>query len=172
MTQAKLMSQAELAGLFEVRRETVRDWERAGCPVERKSTKAGEPSLYRPAHVIAWDRERAVRAATGDLAAADMDALRQRKLAAETMLAELTLAQRQGDLVEVDAVVRETETMLSLLRARLVSLGAIAAPQLELARTAAERQSVIDAAVYQALTEISGSPWSFLGPADDGDDSD
>ena len=163
------MSQAELAGLFEVRRATIRGWERAGCPVERKSAKIGEPSLYKPVDVIKWRQEQAVRAATGELAAADMNELRRRKLAAEVVLVELTLAEKDGRLIDLGIVEEQFTDVCMSLKGRFLALPATLVPRLVLASTQQEFYEIVQNAVYEALTEIS-SP-DFLPLKDKGDDT-
>ncbi|EYD77109.1 hypothetical protein Rumeso_01368 [Rubellimicrobium mesophilum DSM 19309] len=146
-----------------VRTSTIREWEAAGCPVERKAEKAGQASLYRAADVIAWDRERAVRAATGDMAASDLNDLRKRKLAAEVILAELILAEKQGQLVRLDIFVEQVAHACSALKSRLLVLPAVVAPSLTLATTTQEFFDIVYQAVIEALEDISSGSFNFFG---------
>lgn len=166
------VNQLELGKWLDVDPKTIRTWERQGCPVERKSQKRGEPTLYSVAAVSRWREARAALAASGDLAAMDMEEARRRKLAAEAALAELVLDQKRGEVAEVALMDRSVRKMLAVLRTRLMSIGSSVAPDLELAETGVERQSIVDAAVAEALDEISRSPRDFLGSAGSDDEPD
>lgn len=81
-----------------------------------------------------------------------------------TELAAMELAEKRGEIGNLAVMATEVGHMLTGLKGRLSSIGAIVAPTLALATTPAERQRIVEAAIFEALDEISGSPFSFLGP--------
>lgn len=159
------MSQIELARLFDVRPATVRAWTRQGCPVEKKSEKAGQATLYRPAEVIRWREEQARMAASGDLDAMNMEEAKRRKLAAEAASAELALARDKAEVVAVSLVAKEVGSALAACRSRLLQVGSKVAPHWELVEDAAAAKELIDDAIYEALDAISDDAFAFGGEA-------
>lgn len=176
-TDASTVSQAELSSIFGVTPQTIRAWERKGCPVESKG-KRGVASRYVPADVIRWREEQAKLAASGDLDAMDFEEARRRKLAAEAATAELALAKAKGEVVALDLVGREVGAALAACRARLMSIGASVAPKVGLAPDTAAIKEMVDDAIYEALDEISGVAFEFdsdpeeVDPQDDAGSSD
>lgn len=154
--QSAVVNQTEIARLLDVTPKTIRAWEVQGCPVEAPSTRRGAPALYSVAAVVQWREEVAARAASGALAAMDMEEARRRKLAAEAALVELDLAKRRDEVVEMPITAEEVGAGLSAVRARLMAIGATVAPKLILAADTASRKEIIDDEVNQALAEISG----------------
>lgn len=160
--ESPLVSQIQLAGIFGVKTDTIRAWERAGCPVERQGGK-GLPSQYKPADVIRWREEQAALAASGDLSKLDMNEARRRKIAADAASAEIDLARKRGDLVEVAIIARSVGDALTAVVARLQAIGARLAPMLELATDAATRKEMIDSAINEALHDISRPDFGLFG---------
>ncbi len=158
------VTQTQLAAIIGVTTDTVRSWERAGCPVERPGRK-GLASQYIPADVIRWKEERAVQAATGDLAATDMSELRRRKLATEVAMAETTLMEKQKQLVPAALAIEKVTDMLAGLRSRLLVIPSIVAPRLTLARNQAEMFQIVQDALYEAMRAISSNPAAFMAEA-------
>ncbi|EYD71798.1 MerR family transcriptional regulator [Limimaricola hongkongensis] len=166
-----LVSQTLIAGICGVTTDTIRAWERKGCPVERKGRK-GVAAKYRPADVIRWREEQAALAASGNLAAMDMKEAQRRKVAAEAATAELNLAKAKGEVVAIDLVGREVGAALAACRARLMSIGASVAPKVDLAPDTAAVKEMIDDAIYEALDEISGVTFEFGADPEEGDPQD
>lgn len=171
MAEAPPVSQVELASLLGLSTAAIRAWERQGCPVESKAKRKGDPTLYSVAAVVRWREQQAALAASGDLAAMDMEEARRRKLAAEAALVEIDLARRRGEVVEVAVIAAEVGSALSACRARLLGVGASVAPRLELAPDTASRKEMIDDAINEALDEISGPAFEFASGAE-GDDQE
>lgn len=170
--ESPLVSQVQLAGIFGVKTDTIRAWERAGCPVESKGTK-GIASQYKPADVIRWREEQAALAASGDLSKLDMNEARRRKIAAEAANSEIDLARKRGDLVEVSIIAVDVGDALAAVVARLQAIGARLAPMLELATDMASRKEMIDSAINEALHDISRPDFGLFGePAGDVSESD
>ena len=97
-------------------------------------------------------REQAAgRGTTGDLVLADERA----RLAKEQADAkEMENAVLRGDLVYIADVAKEVEGALTKVRAKLLAVPNRVAPECHASATVAEVQSVIDAAVREALLEL------------------
>lgn len=147
------LNQTETAMLFGVTPATIRTWERRGCPVVKQGRK-GVEAVYNTAAVIRWREEQAALAASGDLSSMDVEEARRRKLAAEAALAELDLAVRRGDFVEIEQVGKAVEEEYATIRANLTSLPGEVAADLE-GLTTAERQELIAAKVSEILTALA-----------------
>jgi len=98
------VNRAELAEVFGVSLPTVDAWVRAGCPFDHRGT-SGKKWVFDTADVFRWREERAVQEANG-AEVQDEEALRLRKLKAETMAVELELAQKQGLVAPLDQMER------------------------------------------------------------------
>lgn len=152
-TLGRILSQAELAALLGIQPRTVRTWERRGCPVVERG-KRGRPSKYNSADVIRWREEQAVLAVTGDVSGIDIDEARRRKTVAEAALAEMELATRRSDLVEIEQVGAAVEAEYAIVRANFTSLPGEIALDLE-NLPAVEIQERLSAKVSEILTELT-----------------
>jgi phage terminase Nu1 subunit (DNA packaging protein) len=98
------VNRAELAEVFGVSLPTVDAWIRAGCPFDQRGT-SGKPWIFDTADVLRWREERAAQEASGG-DVQDEEALRLRKLKAETLVAELELAQKKALVAPLDQMER------------------------------------------------------------------
>lgn len=163
-----LVNQLELARLLGVDPGTIRTWQRQGMPIEKASTRRGDPNQYSVPAVVRWREEQARLAASGDLNAMDMEEARRRKLAAEAATAELALDERRGVVVEVGVVMEEVGRGLDSCRARLLGIGSKLAPMIAIETDAAVCKRMVDDAVNEALHELSGPAFELpSGPAGD-----
>lgn len=126
----RIVNQAELSAIWGKTPQTIRTWERRGCPVEKKGG-SGSPSLYNTADVAAWREDQAALAASGDVSKVDMEEARRRKVAAEAALAELDLSIRQGEVVYVADVATAVGGEYAEVRAKLLTLPSDMADTLE-----------------------------------------
>ena len=161
MIERVALPQVEIARMFDVSENTLRAWRRAGCPV---ASEKGRSVLMDPAAVLRWREIEIAAAAKGDIGRMDMDEARRRKLAAEAALAEIELARAKGEVVSVDLVAEEVGAALSALRSRLLAIPPAVSPSIELVEGTAAVREVLDAAIHEALDEISGG--GFLGGAE------
>ena len=151
--ESPIVSQAELCRLFNTTPQTVLAWEGRGCPIVQKGGR-GKPSRYRVSEVIRWREEQAALAATGDLAAMDMEEAKRRKLAAEAALAELDLAVRRNEYVLIEEVAETVAAEYSDVRANFTSMPGDIAADLEGLATI-EIQELLAAKVSEILTALS-----------------
>lgn len=141
-----IASAAELADFYGVDRRTVTNWinEDPPCPSRKRK---GE-RVFDTAQVAKWHSDRAARQAIAQHEKAkppDVDDAKARKLEAEAQLAEITVAEKRGELVPLDVVEQLVGEVCDRMRAVLVN-----APSNQL--LALERAGV-PAAVGQAVLE-------------------
>lgn len=156
----RLLNQRQMAEIMGVSTEAVRNWVSQGCPTHRGDKGA---RLYLPSEVINWRQERAMARAMAEQDVSDLDESKRRKLAAEAAIAEIDLAERRGRLAEVRLIEDRLVRALGACRARLLGVGAKAAPLLVLASGAAAMKQVVDEAVAEALEEIADGALDLEG---------
>lgn len=149
-----LVSKADLARLAGVSLPTISQWVAKGCPYVKKGAK-GQPWQFDASHVWAWREEQVALQTVGDTSQLDIEEARRRKLAAEAALAELDVAKKKGELVEVEVVAETVGDDYANVRAKLLSLPTKAAPQLCAIDDAAEVQSFLEKLVFEALEELT-----------------
>ncbi|WP_162409339.1 terminase small subunit [Acuticoccus sediminis] len=163
----RTVSQIELAALFGVAANTVRVWERKGCPAERSGVR-GQASKYNTAAVIRWREEQAALAASGDLAAMDVEEARRRKIVAEAASAEIELDMKRRDLVPIELVGAAVEEEYSAVRANILALPGEVAADLE-HRTASEIEELLYSKVVEILHALSVDGEYAKAPAEEGE---
>lgn len=114
------VNRARLAESCDVALTTVDSWRRAGCPVVR-SGGSGKEVIFNLPEVIAWLRDTDVKAATGETAQSE-DALKLRKLEAETIKAELDLAKERKEVAPLELMSGMMSHVFSQVRAGIRNL--------------------------------------------------
>jgi len=160
MAGGKEVNQSELSHIIDVSVVTIRAWEKEGMPVLQKGSR-GKSATYNTADVIRWCEQRLLSKITAgreeDGAVISEDEGRRRKVVAEAQLAELKLAVESGELVEIEAVGAEVDTVLSGVRARLLAIpGTLALTLTNEPDPAVVRDRVFDE-ISGALNELSGT---------------
>lgn len=130
---------------------TLKSWFRQGCPGEKSG---GEWHIHIPS-VIEWRESRAVQNAIGDTQTADADELKQRKLAAETAIAEIEAAKARGEVLEIEAVVKTITNDYITLKQRLRQVAQRLAPLVVGETDELEVKKTIGEEIDDALTELS-----------------
>ena len=157
------VNQTGLADTFGVSLPTVRAWVRRGCPVVQRGAK-GKQWVFNTADVAQWREDEAAAAAVGDTSKMDMDEARRRNEAAKAAMAELDLAKRRGELIEIEAVAEHVGEEYSRLRAKLLALPVKLAPMLENAESLQERREIIEDAIVECLAELTADEDSAEEP--------
>lgn len=93
--KGKKVNRSELAATFGVVMPTVDGWVKAGCPYDQRAAGKGKPWIFDTGDVAEWLQSRAKEEATGG-EVTDERELKRRKLAAETAITELELAQKRN----------------------------------------------------------------------------
>lgn len=152
--RGQTVNQAELASIFGVSTNTIRSWDRQGCPTETKGAR-GQAFTYNTASVIDWREAQILLAATGTASAMDYLDARRRKMIADARLAEIELDLKEGAVVEIetiaDAVVREYATA----RNKLLGIPTKIAPRLAPLRDPNAVRAALEAEIVLALNELT-----------------
>jgi hypothetical protein len=163
------VSQRDLAKAMGVKTVAVRNWEVDGIPEPKI---VGKRKFYNLPAVIKWRHERAAAGRPASQRRSTEEA-RTRKLEAEASLAEIELAKKRDQVVEISIAMKAFSDAMSACRSRLLSIGASVAPRIELAPDVASRKEMIDDAIIEALYEISSAAFEFSGgPAEDPESRD
>ena len=165
MSKGQIVNQSQLAETFGTTMPTVRAWVRRGCPVVQRGAK-GKQWQFNTAEVAAWREQEAAAAAVGDTSRMDLDESRRRKEAANAAMAEIDLAKRRGELVEVEHIAEIVGDEYSRLRQRLLGLPVKIAPMLDTAETLQERREIIEDAIVECLAELSADDDSLEEPTE------
>lgn len=150
----KTVNQAELALLFGVSVVTLRSWERMGMPVAEKGG-SGRAYTYDTAAVLRWREQQLLASAFGDAKAIDFEEAKRRKMVAEAKLAEIEHDRQVGLVVLVEDALAGVMAEYTIVRNKLLGLGAKIAPRVFALRSPEEAKAVIDREVFQALEELT-----------------
>jgi phage terminase Nu1 subunit (DNA packaging protein) len=144
-----------IAELFDVEDRAVKRWVARGCPHDGGGR--GKKLFFNEAEVAAWLKANNLTGKVGkpkQPISAELEAAKLRKELAMARKHELDVAQREGLLVERTEVEKNTVEKITVVKNRLLGLGAKLAAQVE-GMTGAERQAAIDAEVQEILSEFS-----------------
>lgn len=153
-----ILNRTELAEVFAVAPTTVDGWTRRGAPVLKRATGRGSGATawqFESAAIVEWLREQSVKNAIGDLTKIDTAEARRRKVAAEAALAELELAERRRDLVEVAAVETVWCGLVGNFKARLLVMPSKLAVKVASLSEPPIVRATLEDAIYEALAELS-----------------
>lgn len=157
MGTGKVVNRAELAEICGVSVVTIDNWVRDGAPFVRRPVRKGVGQWeFSPGAVVQWRIDRERQSALGDLAQIDEMEARRRKLAAEAGLAELELQKANGAAVAIEDQERIWVQMVGAARAKLLSIPTKLGPSLAIEVDAVVCQAMVDGAITEALTELSG----------------
>lgn len=148
------LSKADLARMFGVSLPCIGQWVGKGCPYITKGGP-GKQWIFNSADVRLWREDQAIQQMVGDTSALDIDEARRRKLAAEAALVELDLAQRRGDVIEIEEVAGVVGDDYANVRAKLLALATKLAPQVLGIEDLAECKALIERGVAEALEELT-----------------
>lgn len=146
-----ICNRTELADLIGCAKTSIDSWVAEGAPVVRKEGRKGIESQYNSRDFIKWliDREKTKAAARANTA--DLDQLRAEKIRAETRLKELQLAREAGEVLPLRQFEQTLATVLSSIRAVMLSLPQRAAMRLvgetDSARISAALKEEVNAAL-------------------------
>lgn len=128
-----------------------------GMPVEVRGGK-GKQWRIMTAPAIKWLMEREARRVgekMGDGRGLTIDDHKKRKAAADAAMAELTLAERKGELVDVAEVRRGWEHIAATVKARMLNIPDALAPEIALHTDIAQCQKLLTDRIRSALDELS-----------------
>lgn len=148
---------AELAELLGVHRHTIEGWIKDGLPASRGPVAGGPViALLRPA--VQWIRKRdedRYQAAIEKARGGDEDSSKARKLAAEARLKEMTVAEREGKLVDVSEVEAAWEQQTTAVRESVMTVsGALVQGTLIRAEDEAKVEGILRDALTNAAARL------------------
>jgi len=79
---------------------------------------------------------------------------------AKRILLEIKVSQTQGQLIHIDDVAREINTVLNATRQHILSIPRKAAPILRGVETDTDREKILQDLIYDALNELANIPYS------------
>lgn len=133
---------------------TLKAWFNIGCPVIERGGKSKKWKIS-PAAVIAWREEKVAQDAMGDTRSLDIDEARRRKVAAEAALAEMDVAQKRGELIEVEQIAELVGEEYANVRAKLLAIPVKLAPLMIGIEDLNEARDMIEQSVTEAMEELS-----------------
>jgi phage terminase Nu1 subunit (DNA packaging protein) len=144
------VSLSEIANLFGVDTDTIHLWRQKGMPHRVSSNRP----RFEVAPCVQWRRaqdKRDQRESVSPVEAIE----RVRKLSADADLAELKLRERLGELVPTEDVERQTDRMVSVIRARVLSVRGRWAPRVIGLSTMAQATSTLDGLTSDILAALA-----------------
>jgi phage terminase Nu1 subunit (DNA packaging protein) len=135
---ASRLPQTEVLRIFGVSKPGLLDWHRRGCP-------RNEDRSYDLAAVVQWRMRELEARAKQARQLSGLDEARRRKTAADAQLAEMTLAQRRGDLLPRTAVVAGWVSRYKAVQSRLMGmLGRLGSRGVTAEHVALVREEILD----------------------------
>lgn len=158
--RGKVVSRAELAEVFGVSAPTIDDWIARGCPYLKKGSK-GVAWAFKTSDVYQWLKK--VNTEVVDSAAnCTEQQLKLRKLAAETLAAELNLAKARKEVAPVAEMIALVSKDYLDLKARLRIIPERLSTRLIAVDTETQVKRLILKDIDLALTALSDpSDWEF-----------
>jgi len=133
---------------------TLKAWFHQGCPVLERGSKTRKWRIS-PADVIAWREAKIAQEAVGDTSTLDYDEARRREMAAKAAMLELDLAQRRGQLIEIEHIAIVVGEEYSNVRARILALPTRLAPQVMGLTSLPALRELIEDAIHDVLEELT-----------------
>ena len=150
-TRPALVTRRELAKRLNANPRSVSRWLEEGCPVVDRG-KGGHAALFNEGAVRAWLQARETTPASG------LRSARERRELAMAAESEQRVALRAGKLIAIEDVERTWSTIVSAVRAKLLTLPVALADRVHraaLTSGAAGVESILHAAVYDCLRELA-----------------
>lgn len=145
------VNQTELAQILGITSRQVRNLEKKGIPHRSK----GREKLYPVPGAVLWyiqqERERASSSAPLE----EMKELKNRKLSAETRLAEFEAAEKEGKLIPLEIHEERFAAQLERLRARILNVPGAWAPALVGCRAIPDAMTRLKGLCSELLQELS-----------------
>ena len=153
--KGRCLNRAELADFFGVAKTTVDDWIRRGCPALEKSKGKGSSWRFSSAQVSSWLLDEARESGIRDTAAIDFDEAKRRKTAADAALAELSLKERRGELVDAEEIRQVGQEAFLLVRQGLESIPQQLAPRFAVMTDPKRIEKLLRDAISERLHALS-----------------
>ena len=153
--KGQIVNFVDLVALWGISRNTLYSWLRKGCPFIKKADRSrGIQWEFNTADVAQWRLDQAVQDVIAETSNATEDELRRRKLAAETVLAELQTAKAKGEVGSLDEFERVVTNASIQIRTRLRQMADRVAP-IVVGLKVSEVKRILRDEVDQALTVLA-----------------
>jgi phage terminase Nu1 subunit (DNA packaging protein) len=166
--KGQLVNRSGVADMFGVALTTVDTWVRAGCPVVQRGSRGVEWS-FNTADVARWREDERAKQAAG-AAPQDEDELRKRRMVAETLTAELTLAKARGEVAPIDQVERMMARAFAEVRAGMRNIPGRVVSLLIGETNERQFKQVLKDEIDQVLESLSNADISNSQEKDEEDD--
>ena len=154
-SKGKIVSLSALAAFLGIHRNTLYSWVERGCPYVKKADRLrGIGWQFDSGEVVQWRLDQAIQDMIADTAMATEDELKRRKLAAETVLAELQTAKARGELGSLAGFERLVTNASIEIRKRLQQMADRVAPMV-IGLKVSEVKRILRDEVDQALTVLA-----------------
>jgi phage terminase Nu1 subunit (DNA packaging protein) len=141
------------AQLIEVTVQSVRAWIGEGMPVAKHGRQGpGQGAVVRTADALVWFLREKKHPA---VQRGEWDAQRTRLAAAQAEKAELDLAERRGELADLNTIAEELGKLFSVHRSQLLSVPTKLSPQLVGLTDAAKINAILRAEIESRLSEFA-----------------
>ncbi len=162
--RGKIVGRGDLAEIFGVSAPTIDDWVARGCPYHKKGSK-GVPWEFKTSEVYLWLKK--VNTEVVDSAAnCTEQQLKLRKLAAETVAAELQLAKTKSLVAPIEEMTALVTKDYLDLKARLRIIPDRLSIRLIGVDDETKLKAIVLKEIDQALKALSDSTdWTFEGQA-------
>jgi phage terminase Nu1 subunit (DNA packaging protein) len=140
-----LITRAQLALIVGVSEGRISQFAAEGMP---RAGKAAFPLVQCIQWYLEYRRKHATQMPLGDA--------RRRKIEADASTAEIGLAQKRGELIEVGLAARVHGARCARLRTRLIATPTKVAPAAHRAKTVREVETLLQREVVEALEELAG----------------
>ena len=153
--KGRIISLSALATFLGIHRNTLYSWVERGCPYVKKADRLrGIDWKFDSGEVVQWRLDQAIQDAIADTSTATENELRRRKLAAETVLAELQTAKARGEVGSLDEFERVVTNGSIEIRKRLQQMADRVAPMV-IGLKVSEVKRILRDEVDQALTVLA-----------------
>lgn len=166
--KGQLVNRSGVADMFGVALTTVDTWVRAGCPVVQRGSR-GIEWQFNTADVVRWREDERAKQAAG-AAPQDEDELRKRRLVAETLTAELTLAKARSEVAPIDQVERMMARAFAAVRASMRNIPGRVVTSIVGETNERRIKQVLKDEIDQALESLANA--DLAEPADDEEETE
>lgn len=118
--KGSIVNRTGLADVFGVSLTTIDTWIKRGVPVVKRAAGKGDAWEFNTLAVHQWLSDQAIENATGGNLS-DSEELKRRKLAAETLKAELELAKAKGEVAPIREFERAQASVFATLRTNIMN---------------------------------------------------
>lgn len=150
----RIVGRTDLAEIFGVSATAVDHWMRSGAPCDRSTS----PVKFNTAEVVDWRIAQAVDLVSDEPKdGATLDDARRRKTQAEAELAEIEVAEKRGEVVNIAEAARTVAEEYAAVRAKLLGIPGRLAPLVAIETDQPACKALLVREITEALNELVGA---------------